>query len=233
MKWKSVGLQAAVITGFLTILGMVISQWLSPRTPTVSVGNSNTGQIVSVERANNLVITQNQESHEAELSGLLLPGKLPSPSRKSDPPVRGFRVYLGNNVCELSKGRDVSVLKRNGLDLIHLRVTPEGAYVSATVIREDGRIVAKIVDNMYSINPNNYFQSPIRIDKSTISVRDKDGSLALKASYLNENSFEILGRFEVPGYPPLLVAPDKIEVQGIEIGGNTSSNNGGACFVID
>jgi hypothetical protein len=228
-----VGVQAAIITGIFVLLGVVINLLLSPRAPTVSVGDSNTGQVVSIERANDVVISQNQAAYEAELSGLLIPGKLPSPSREKDPPQKGFRVYLGKNVCELTKARDIAVLKRNGLDLIRLRILPEGVYVSATVIREDGRIVAEIVNNEYSINPNNYFQSPIRTDKSTITVRDKGGNVALKASYLNENSFEILGTFELPGFPPLLVTPDKIELETNRLSGVTVTDPGKACYVFN
>jgi hypothetical protein len=161
---------------------------------------------------------------------LLLPGKLPNLSRENDSPQKGFRVYLGKNVCELTRARDIIVLKRKEWDLISLRVSPEGAYITATILREDGRIVTKIINNEYSINPNNYFESPIRTDKSTISVRDRNGTLALKASYLNENSFEVLGTFVVPGLPPLLVTRDKIEIGGTKYVGSIAVDPGQTCF---
>ncbi len=106
----------------------------------------------------------------------------------------GFSLYLGSFICHLTHAKEVVVLKVKGQELIRLNLTPEGAYVSATIIREDGRVVAQIRENEYAVNPNTHFESPIRVDKSTIRVRDRNGEQALYARFLNERAFQIMER---------------------------------------
>lgn len=143
-----------------------------------------------------------------------------------------FRVYFGGDVCVLTKNGDITVLRVKNQNLVRMRRTQEGVSLSATVYREDGRLVAQIEDNKYMVNPNTYFMPPLRIDKSTLSVRDKYGTEVLRASFLNEQTFEILGVFEVPGVPTLRVTRDGITVGNRPplLSHNIAANPGKTCF---
>jgi hypothetical protein len=185
---------------------------------------------------------------ESDLRGVLTPGNIPIPTQYLFKPFEvgpdhkkvdveaqykgKFRVYLGGDACVFTTFGEVTVLRLNGQDLVKIRRTPEGVSLSATVYREDGRWIAKIEDNEYKVNPNNYFQSPIRQDKSTIAVRDQTGTEVLRASFLNETAFEILGVFMVPGSPPLQVTRDKIISGTKHIQSNSSIDptKNHACF---
>lgn len=223
VNWKSVTVQGAIITvvGSLVIWGL--NQIFNNEKPAVSVGGNNYGQVFQFSNSDNNTVVQQNLPPEGEISGLLLPGKWPNPPIPSSLPdfmrddwvktlSRGFALYLGSNICHLTHAKEVVVLKVKGQELIRLNVTPEGAYVSATIIREDGRVVAQIRENKYAVNPNNYFESPIRVDKSTIRVRDRNGGEALYARFLNERAFQIMGVFNVPGARTVTIASDRKSV---------------------
>jgi hypothetical protein len=114
-----------------------------------------------------------------------------------------------------------------------MRFTQEGVSLSATVYREDGRLVAQIEDDKYTVNPNNYFESPLLIDKSTLSVRDKHGVEVLRASFLNEQTFELLGTFEVPGTETVRITRDGITIGKWQIPGpNFTADPRSRCYTI-
>jgi hypothetical protein len=241
-----IGFWAVVLPALIGLLGTWYYHTPTVTVGGVSVGGNNSGDVITGGR--DVTVHKNSSSPASELSGLLLPGNQTIPAEYQKLPVgapkegaegfakslkdleNDFKIYLGSDVCAIDHYGDITVLRMDGKDLVKLRVTAEGVYLSATVIREDGRVVAQIVDNKYEVNPNNYFKSPILEDKSTIAIRDKNGVEVLRASFLNEKAFEVLGVFEMPGSQTLHVTRDSIKLGGTRFRNNIARNTGAGCF---
>jgi hypothetical protein len=68
-----------------------------------------------------------------------------------------------------------------------------GLLISAVVRSLDGRIVAKIHNNEWVLNPNNYFRK--NFDKSALEVIDEYDIPVLQIEYLTENHLKLGGIF--------------------------------------
>ena len=109
--------------------------------------------------------------YEPETSGRL------RPARDADPPVPpdchknspdSFAVFYGGAVAYTAQG-DITIIEVASQPLLSVNRTPEGLSISARIYSQDGRIVAEIVDNKFTINQNNYFKRECP-DKSTLIV---------------------------------------------------------------
>ena len=80
---------------------------------------------------------------------------------------------------------------------------PSGLLVNALVVRSDGRETARIVDNEFAINPNNYFRNVSR-DSHEIVIKDSRDSTVLDVRFVNEKAVTVAGSF--------IVGNDLIEV---------------------
>lgn len=124
-------------------------------------------------------------------------------------PPNALKVFLGNCLAWNAKTGTHGVLRVGGEDIITLKCTPNGLFVCATIRRKDGRDVARITDNKFEINPNNYFQLK-RPDRHEIQVFDKSGDMVLKARYINENAIVFQGVFFGKNGKRIVVTEDTI-----------------------
>lgn len=160
------------------------------------------------------------------LSTLLLPGDEPDPplpsscSRFHPVPPDALRVYLGGN-GGYSALDEITVLKVRGIDVVDIRRAPNGLAINAKTSSQDGQIIAEIVDNRFYINPHNFFRME-RPDDHSIVVYDRTGRKVLDVRYINSHSIRVLGIFQVPGAPPLIVDENQLSFGGF--------HSVGSCF---
>ncbi len=171
---------------------------------------------------------------EQKLTGLLMPANESDPTHGCNKkiPADAIKVYMGSNVAYADKREDLKILRLYGMDILSIKITPLGVYLSAIIFREDGRIMAKIVNNQFLINPNNYFKL-LRPDRHEITVYDKDETRVLFVRFLNEKSYYVEGVFQVPGQQPLIVTRNKLSKGGMTFQGGCAGNYGGAMFRFD
>jgi hypothetical protein len=160
------------------------------------------------------------------LKGLLVPEDEPDPPLPSScsmvypVPPDALRVYLGGN-AGYTMADQVVVLTVKGTDLLDLRRTSNGLAINAKTFSEDGKIIAEIIDNRFYINPNNFFRID-RPDSHSIIVYDIRDRKVLDIRYINSHSVKVLGIFQVPGAPPLIIDEAQLSLGGF--------HSVGSCF---
>ncbi|HEY3275165.1 MAG TPA: hypothetical protein VGJ94_00975 [Syntrophorhabdaceae bacterium] len=153
-------------------------------------------------------ITVNKRTEPISYKGILMPANDPDPAHSCNIPPDALKVFLGNSVAWHTGMGVHTVLLIHGRDLLKFEKRPDGLFVSTTIIRDDGRQVAEIKDNQFSINTNNYFELK-NYDRHGFEVFDKKGRV-FYVRYLNENAILFLGKFQVPGHSSIIVEEDKI-----------------------
>jgi len=132
----------------------------------------------------------------------------PNPMSQQVGTLKPRYLYTGNDIFESNTG--VGMDQRSQLYTIKLSegeiLQPLGRYapfsiskdsngllISAIVRSLDGRIVAKIHNNEWILNPNNYFRK--NFDKSALEVIDEYDIPVLQIEYLSENQLKLGGIF--------------------------------------
>jgi hypothetical protein len=145
---------------------------------------------------------------ETEQHGWLRPGSKPAP------PIfcsdsKGLAVYLGRSRFGLTTGESSAcIVRMAGIDLLTLLRNADSVGISARFFDATG-LIAEIVDNEFTVNPNNTFKTE-RPDASTLIVRDRWGNEAVRVEYLNREAVRITGVFFVPDRKPIIVKTDEI-----------------------
>ena len=153
------------------------------------------------------------------LKGLLVPADEPDPPlpdscyRLQGVPSDALRVYLGGNGAYATTDH-VTVLTVKGTDLLDLRRTPNGLAINAKTFSEDGKIIAEVIDNRFYVNPGNFFRME-KPDTHSIIVYDTSDRKVLDIRYINSHSVKVLGIFQVPGAPPLIVGERELSFGGL------------------
>jgi hypothetical protein len=170
--WNKVGFWS----GICSIVGLVVAFY------SLYSGGEATRQLAGIER-------------RVTLEGTLLPGQQPDPSSacRTFPP-NSVRMYLGDVVFAVVGNAPTIALTIGGKEFISLQRSPSGVAVYARAWSADGRLVAEIRGNDFSVNPNNYFRLE-RIEDNQLNVYDQQGGLALKVDVVNENAIRIGGIF--------------------------------------
>jgi hypothetical protein len=167
-----------------------------------------------------------------ELNGLLVPSDEPDPplpsscSRLRPVPLDALRVYLGGN-AGFTTSDEITVLNVKGIDLLYLRKTSKGLAVRAKTFSEDGKVIAEIVDSRFYVNPNNSFRME-KPDNHSIVVYDLQDRKVMDIRYINSHSVRVLGIFQVPGAPALIVDENQLSFGGAHFVGSCFS--GGTLF---
>jgi len=81
-----------------------------------------------------------------------------------------------------------------------------GLLISAIVHSLDGKIIAKIQDNEWVLNPNNYFRK--NFDRSALEVIDEYDIPVLQIEYLDESRIKIGGIFHLEEKETSEIYPD-------------------------
>ena len=172
---------------------------------------------------------------ETEIHGTLLPANDPSPQppQNCSPPINKDTLlfYFGNSLA-WTEGFPRTVLRIKNDDIITINRGPSGLQVSAKIFSEDLRIIAKIVNNEFFLNPNNYFRRE-RPDKHTIIIYDQKDRMALYIRYLNYSAVKLLGTFYAQGMPPVVIGEETFQAFTHEISASClySPTSAGAAIV--
>lgn len=133
------------------------------------------------------------------------------PAHDPDPPLPprcvkkyadSWGVFYGGSV-NFNTRPDVTIVTIASKPLLAVRKTPDGLAISASIYGEDGRIVAEVKDNEFSINQNNYFRRA-RPDRSTLTVYDQFNSEVLSVRYVNPSAIRVTGVFRYAGREVLI-----------------------------
>jgi hypothetical protein len=165
------------------------------------------------------VFLNNEVLIEPRFSGTLRPSNDPIPTLRLTIPNNALVVNLGSNFAYSTKPSFL-VLRFAGEDALAVNRSEEGISLSARIHSPDGRIVAEIQGNEFTINPNNYFKKK-RPDKSTLIVYNQAGEEAINVRFAGAQYMTITGTFHKPGHATISVTPI-----GIRWGsGNVTSGN--------
>ncbi len=137
---------------------------------------------------------------ETEHHGRLEPANDPEPPLppgciKKYPDSWG--IFYGGSV-NFSTRPDVTIVTIASQALLAVRKTPDGLAINASIYGEDGRIIAEVKDNEFTINQNNYFRRE-RLDRSTLVVYDQFNSPVLSVRYVNSFAIKVTGVFRYAG----------------------------------
>jgi len=164
-----------------------------------------------------------------DFSGWLVPGAEQTPSQEclSYDPVqhtvgRPTQVKIPNDHIALFIGGEVVV--ENNFPQTILKVLDKPVLVvdkndngqlavSMDVYDSDPnpRLIARIENNKFRINPNDIFDMKLSPDKSRLEVIDQHGTAALDIQYLNKNAVRIKAILYFPGVSvPLIIGDTEI-----------------------
>ncbi|MGC2098710.1 MAG: hypothetical protein WA646_19400 [Candidatus Sulfotelmatobacter sp.] len=143
-----------------------------------------------------------QEELAQALNGRLLPANEPTPANSchqgSDTSVV---VMLGNesqyNAALVDRFPHVVFKSRSGA-MLSLDRQGDSLVVNLDIKSADGKIIARLNQDGFSINRSNYFE--MKKDKSSLVVFDEYGAQVLRVRYLNPRAISIDG-IPVPGHP--------------------------------
>lgn len=141
------------------------------------------------------------------LSGVLRPGsRTPMDPRqwgftRVNPPAGSFKVLLGDSLF-VTTDPSHAVLTIAGQEMVRVSVekrrwplAPRMTF-SARVFDKTGKIVGKIKENRWEINPNNYFKK--QATPHSITITDQYEAV-FSAEFLNPDCVRILGTFHQAG----------------------------------
>ena len=142
-----------------------------------------------------------------KLSGVLLPdanGK--RPVFRFPIPDDELVARVGGSTMH-SKGKSFVAVRWADEDVVTVHSTGDGLTISARVYSADGRIVADIENNEFTVNPNNYFKIK-RPDRSTLVVYNQTDEECLNVKYVATRYLTITGIFYKPGRGKLVMTPE-------------------------
>jgi len=149
--------------------------------------------------------------HPENKLGVLLPGKDPSPkSPCHDISASAFAMFYGDS-ASYATSFPYTVLKVKGEPKIVLLKNADGGIaITMDVFDKEEDIVAQIINNEFTVNPQKTFE--IKSDKShlpVIVVRHKQEVFSI--TYLNPNAIKIKAVLYYPNTEqPLIITDDKV-----------------------
>lgn len=144
------------------------------------------------------LIHRNQMEKELHsLHGFLIPDSDPMPNGCA-PAGDQITMYLGARAVRTAHFPLTVVRVRNSSVLVVNRTGEGNLGISLEIKSVDGKIVAKVDDNEFVINQNNYFDMK-RPDRSSLTVLDQYGAEVLNARYMNVRAFSLSAKFQSEG----------------------------------
>jgi hypothetical protein len=134
---------------------------------------------------------------ETVISGLLVPANEPTPANPCGTiPNNAMLVLLGNS-ASWSARFPQTIIKIGKDRMLTMDEIAGQIAISGKFYSRDGRIVATIENNEFSINPNNYFRKK-RPDKHSLVVWDQEGAEVLNVRFINPKAIKFLGLIRHP-----------------------------------
>src|SRR5581483_2676063 len=171
------------------------------------------------------VIIRNENTvAETEYAGLLLPDNRPTPDNPChEIPNDAVAILLGRSAAYASVFPH-TVLRIRGDDVLTMNRLGNQMAISAKVFSTDGRIIAEIRDNEFSINPNNYFRKE-RPNRHTLRVFDQQNRKVLDVDFINPRAIRFSGIFNYPNRPFVISETEGIGANTICFGNNRNDIN--------
>jgi hypothetical protein len=151
-----------------------------------------------------------------QLSGVILPGNKPTPHVSPCIPdiPKGSIILIYGDSVSYTNDFPHTVIQSGDQPLLVIGEKNGGATISGRFFSADSKIVAEIKDNHFFVNPNNYFRIE-RPNKHVLIVYDQQGHQALNVEYLNPSTIKLLGRFNFPDSPPVIISEKGIRRKGM------------------
>jgi hypothetical protein len=133
------------------------------------------------------------------MAGPLLPANDPNPPNDVCAPNDDeIAVFMGQKAFKTAQFPQ-TVIRIGDDPVISIDRTSSGAIsLSLDVRGNDGRIIARIHNNVFEINQNNYL-SMKRKDRSSLAVDDQYGNEVLNARFLNPRAFRLTAKLYSAG----------------------------------
>ena len=137
--------------------------------------------------------------------GTLKP-KYPKIHRGSDESYTSVGVDQNSQVYTVQMSEGVIVQPLGRYAPFSISRDKNGLLISAIVHSLDGKIIAKIQDNEWVLNPNNYFRK--NFDRSALEVIDEYDIPVLQVEYVDESRIKIGGIFHLEEKETSEIYPD-------------------------
>jgi hypothetical protein len=132
------------------------------------------------------------------LNGWLMAGHELSPFGTCSPEDDEVALYIGTNAVK-TNNFPLTILKIAETSVLRLDRDSNGSLGIWLDIRSsDGRLIARIEKNHFTINQNN-FLSMKRKDRSSLTIFDQYGTEVLNARYLNPHAFRLTAKLYYSG----------------------------------
>lgn len=193
--------------------GEIRQESSGPNSPNIMTGNNSTVTIGG-----------------AQVSGVIKPSNGQRPVLRVPVPDNALLLNFGSNIAYSTKPSFVAV-QFAGENMLSIKRVAGGLSLNARVYSPDGRIVADIEDNEFSVNPNNYFKIKHATPDKFV-VYNQFGQEALSVSFVSPTYVVITGTFYKPGGKALVATQDQVVLlpSRSTISGSIAGENGGAAF---
>jgi hypothetical protein len=150
------------------------------------------------------VYSKQLEKELGSLHGWLLPANDALPSNPcSHVPDDALLVYMGFATSFTTRFPHTIIEVDNKPRLVIDRNPDNSLAISIDIFGGDGRIIAAIEKNQFTINEHNYFKIT-RTDRSSLLVVDEQKEEVLNVRYLNSRAIWINGILRYPGSNPVV-----------------------------
>jgi hypothetical protein len=146
----------------------------------------------------------------SENNGSLIPASDATPTNacSQNPYLKrdDYTILLGNEVAIFRAFPHTVISVHRTIPLLWLTLDKDGGIgVNADIHSPDMRLVAKLRQNHFDINPNAIFIKE-RPDFSTLRITDSYGNEVLNVRFLNPHTLGITGVLFFPGVAPIVIS---------------------------
>jgi len=184
--------------------------------------------VILVALGVSLLVRKEEAAELRSEEGVLIPSNEPTPANPCDPDVpEGATILLfGTSAAFILGGPRYVIINVAGEDLLAIEQSNSGEVLKSAILRSsDERLVARIENNQFRINPNNYF-ALTRPDRHTLTVVDQEGNRSFHVRYLNPQAISFIGTFRSPGHQPIVIGEDEMQYRSMTMRGNCFGGSG-------
>jgi hypothetical protein len=158
------------------------------------------------------------QTRETEFEGLLTPANEPTPdnicSRGGLLPRQGSMLMIAGGSASFTTFFPQTVFKIGDDPIVTMNKIGDKIAISAKLFSEDGRIIAELHDNRFSINRNNFFRRE-RPDQHTLVVFDQRDVQVLYVRFINKSTIKFLGVIRHPSKTVLISETEGVLARGL------------------